>query len=477
MTKATDASEASGSTAASGREDDSGQALQAAFRTADEAVAWITGLMPVVGIRPGLERMRLLMERFGHPERRLKFIHVAGTNGKGSVCSFLTNVLRQCGYDVGTFTSPYLTAYSNRLQYNESDIPADTLLELANRLKPACDELALTEWGPPTMFEITTALALLYYATVAYPDYVVWETGLGGRLDVTNIVTPVVSVITNIGHDHMDLLGPTLADIAREKAGIIKPGVPAVTTETNPDTLAILLEKAQAGQSTLYRLGEQFHYETLSAAEDEQTIRFVSPFKRYERLTITLNGAHQRANAAAAIMALEVLRQYYALIVDEEDLAAGLRRTTWPGRLEMVLREPRILLDGAHNPEGMQTLAAALRDIYRYERLNVMMAMMPNKNHEHSLRHILPMVDTLIVTEPDFHKKMKAEDLAAIARQLRQQEGGPRDIVVEPDWRKALALLRESAGERVLSVVTGTLYLIADVRAWLLHGTKSDKGW
>lgn len=477
MMKATDAQAAPGSAADPGADSEAEQERQAAFRTAEEAVAWITGLMPVVGIRPGLGRMKLLMERFGHPERRLKFIHVAGTNGKGSVCAFLTSVLRQCGYDVGTFTSPYLTSYSNRLQYNGEDIPADTLVELVNRLKPACDELAETEWGPPTMFEITTALALLYYATEAYPDYVVWETGLGGRLDVTNIVTPVISVITNVGHDHMDLLGPTLADIAREKAGIIKPGVPVVTTETNPDTLAILEERAQAAQSTLYRLGEQFRYETLSAAEDEQTIRFASPFKRYESLTITLNGAHQRANAAAAIMALEVLRQYYALILDEDDLVAGLKSTTWPGRLEMVVRDPRVLLDGAHNPEGMQTLAASLRDIYRYERLNVMLAMMPNKNHEHSLRHILPMVDTLIVTEPDFHKKMKAGELADVARLLRQRDGGPQDIVVEPDWRKALALLRESADDRTLSVVTGTLYLIADVRAWLLHGTKSDKGW
>jgi len=450
---------------------------QGAFQTADEAIAWITGLMPVVGIRPGLERMRLLMERFDHPERRLKFIHVAGTNGKGSVCAFLTNVLRQCGYDVGTFTSPYLTAYTNRLQYNEEDIPADTLLLLANRLKPACDELAQTEWGPPTMFEITTALALLYYATVAYPDYVVWETGLGGRLDVTNIVTPVISVITNVGHDHMDILGPTLADIAREKAGIIKPGVPAVTTVTDPQILAILQEKAQAGQSTLYALGQQFRYETLSVAEDEQTISLASPFKRYDRLTIALNGAHQRTNAAAAVMALEVLRQYCALIMDEADLVAGLRAAAWPGRLEMVCREPRILLDGAHNPEGMEALAAALRDLYRYDRLNVMMAMMPNKNHEQSLRHILPMVDTLIVTEPDFHKKMNAEDLAGVAERLRQAGGGPRDIVVEPDWRRALDMLRGRAGDQALSVVTGTLYLIADVRSWLLHGTKSDKGW
>lgn len=447
------------------------------FRSAEEAIDWITGLMSVTGIRPGLERMRLLMERFGHPERRLKFVHVAGTNGKGSVCAYLTSVLRQCGYDVGTFTSPYLTSYSNRLQYNGEDIPDDTLLELTNRLKPVCDELALTEWGPPTMFEVTTALALLYYGTVAYPDYVVWETGLGGRLDVTNIVTPVVCVITNIGHDHMDLLGPTLEDVAREKAGIIKPGVPVVTTELRPETLAILQDKAERSRATLYRLGQQFQYTSLSMAEDEQTFTFTGPFRELSGLAITLNGAHQQTNAVAAIMALEVLRQYYALIMEDDDLAAGLRNTVWPGRLEMVSRNPRILLDGAHNPEGMEMLAAALRDIYRFERLHVLLAMMPNKNHEHSLRHILPMVDTLVITEPDFHKKTKAEQLAAVAQRLQSAGDGPREIIVEPDWHRALSILNDMADDSTLSVVTGTLYLIADVRAWLRYGTKSEKGW
>jgi dihydrofolate synthase/folylpolyglutamate synthase len=453
------------------------EADYASFHSVGEAVSWITGLMPVSGIRPGLERMRLLMERFGHPERRLKFVHVAGTNGKGSVCAFLTSVLRQCGYDVGTFTSPYLTSYANRLQYNGEDIPDDILLDLANRLKPVCDELAQSEFGAPTMFEVTTALALLYYGTVTYPDYVVWETGLGGRLDVTNIVNPVVCIITNIGHDHMDILGPTLEDVAREKAGIIKPGVPVVTTELRPESLAILQEKADQCRCTLYRLDRHFRYTPLSVAEDAQTFSFSGPFRELNGLAITLNGIHQQANAAAAIMALEVLRQYYALIMEDEDLATGLRNAVWPGRLEMVRRNPRILLDGAHNPEGMEMLATALRDVYRYGRLNVMLAMMPNKNHEQSLRHILPMVDTLIITEPDFHKKMKAEELAEVAGRVQAAVERPIEIIVEPDWHRALDLLCNKADDSTLSVVTGTLYLIADVRAWLRDGKKSEKGW
>jgi dihydrofolate synthase/folylpolyglutamate synthase len=459
--------------------EESNRKNQDVFGTAGEAMAWILSLTSF-GIRPGLDRIEKLMERFNHPHRRLKFIHVAGTNGKGSVCAFLTSVLRQSGYDVGTFTSPYLTSYANRLQYNGQDIDDDTLLRLVNRIKPAADQMAGEELGAPTMFEVTTALALLYYGTVTYPDYVVWETGLGGRLDVTNIVMPVVSVITNIGHDHMDILGSTLQEVAREKAGIIKPGVPVVTTETRPEMLAILNEKASAGPSSLYGLGGKFAYTALSSEQDLQTFSFSSPFRDIPSLAIRLSGAHQLTNAAAAVMTLEVLRQYYALIVEDADLLEGLNRTSWPGRLEMVSSEPRILLDGAHNPEGMEALAAALRDVYSFDRLNVILAMMPNKNHEQTLRHILPMVDTLVITEPDFHKKMDAGELAALASGLQQEYGRPREILVEPDWRRALDLLRnreEAASSGTLNVVTGTLYLIADIRAWLLHGTKSHKGW
>lgn len=455
--------------------------MSTAFQTAEEAMTWITDLKKI-GIRPGLERMQVFMEKFNHPERRLRFIHVAGTNGKGSVCAYLTSVLRKCGYDVGMFTSPYLSSYTNRLQYNGQDIEDKVLITLANKLKPVVDELAASELGSPTMFEVTTALALLYYGTIAFPDYVVWETGLGGRLDVTNIVSPVACVITNIGHDHMDILGPTLADVAREKSGIIKPGVPVISTVSQPEIKAIIRNTAVSKKATVYQLDEQFSFDVLSSAENEQYFGYRGPFRAISDLKITMNGVHQTTNAAAAVMALEVLRNYCALIVDEEALREGLQEASWPGRLEMISREPRILLDGAHNPEGMEALSAALRSIYTFDQLNVVMAMMPNKNHEHSLRHILPMIDTLIITEPDFHRKMDAAELASIAGKLSQELGGPQKIVVEPDLLQAMKTLCEislpsNEHPNPLGLVTGTLYLIADARSWLLRGTKTDKGW
>ncbi|CAM4194883.1 dihydrofolate synthase/folylpolyglutamate synthase [Paenibacillus endophyticus] len=454
------------------------QRLSEPLQSYKEAVDWINGLIPF-GIRPGLERIEKLMELLDNPHRRLKFIHIAGTNGKGSTCAFLTSVLLRAGYDVGTFTSPYITKFTNRFQYNGVDIDEETLLRLANELKPIVEELAETELGSPTMFEVSTALAILFYARVTYPDYVVWETGLGGRLDVTNIVQPVVTVITNIGHDHMDRLGNTIEAVASEKAGIIKAGIPVISAVEQPEAIEVIKRTATEKKSTLYLLGEQFHVETLSARENEQTFRFNNLFRSIEPLTITLNGAHQRTNAAVAVMTLEVLRQYNALVVEDEVLGEGLKAAAWPGRLEMLSEQPRLLIDGAHNPEGAQALVEALKNTYQYDRLHLMMGMLENKNHQDVLKHILPIVDTLILTEPDFRMKKDAAALADLVQEMRQQlpEEHAFELVVEQNWQAALQKLQQLTGETDLGVVTGTLYLIADVRSRILYNSDSEKGW
>ncbi|NOU64674.1 bifunctional folylpolyglutamate synthase/dihydrofolate synthase [Paenibacillus sp. LMG 31461] len=447
------------------------------FQSAQEAIDWIVGRMEKLGMKPGLQRMHLLMEKLGNPERRMKFIHVAGTNGKGSTCAYLASVLQACGYDVGTFTSPYLVRYTNRIQVNGADIEDDVLLRLVNEMKPIVDEIAATEVGPPTMFEISTALAILYFGKVAYPDYVVWETGLGGRLDSTNIVNPIVTVITNVGHDHMDILGDTLELVAAEKAGIIKAGVPVITAVEPAAIWSVIDQTAKAKKATLYSLGDQFNLTEVNSELDHQSFQFNGPFRPIPNLSITLNGEHQLKNAAVAVMTLEVLRQYYATIVEDVDLQKGLVGTKWPGRLEMVSQEPRILIDGAHNPEGAATLAAALQNVYSYKKLHMMIGMLATKNHTGYLRHILPLVDTLIITEANFHKKGDASLLADIASGLLQEMNLEVDIVVERDWKQALTLLTNRTEQDDLAVVSGTLYLISDVRSWITYQTDSEKGW
>lgn len=457
-------------------EDQIGTEHKAPLTTYKEAVNWINGLIPF-GIRPGLSRMEAMMEQLGQPHRRLKFIHVAGTNGKGSTCAFLTKVLLETGYSVGTFTSPYITKFTNRFQYNGDDIPEETLLDLTNRLRPIVESIAQTELGSPTMFEVSTALAILYYAQVCVPDVVVWETGLGGRLDVTNIVNPVVSVITNVGMDHTDILGDTLQLIATEKAGIIKPGVPVVSCATQPEVVEVIRAAAKRTNSTLYLANEQFTYERKEYESGMQSFHYAGPFRSID-VEIGMKGDHQIANAAGAMMVLEVLRQYMAFVMDDEAILRGFRNTTWAGRLEEVGTSPRIVLDGAHNPEGAETLAKSLPQYYEYRSLNLMMGMLSNKHHESYFKHILPIVDTLILTEPDFRKKMDVDKLLEIVEQLRPKYGKPNlQIIVEPDWRIALEKLKLRTEAEDLGVVSGTLYLIADVRGSLLNRSDSEKGW
>lgn len=275
----------------------------------------------------------------------------------------MTSVLLQAGYDVGTFTSPYITKFTNRFQYNGEDIPEETLLKLSNRLLPLVKEMASTPLGSPTMFEVSTALALLYYAEECYPDIVVWETGLGGRMDVTNIVTPVVSVITNIGMDHTDILGDTVEQIAHEKAGIIKPGVPVVTCAVQPEAVKVIQERAKRLRSTVYLAGDQFSYQRLESSKDGQTLQFSGPFRDLN-IHIRMQGVYQCDNAVAALMSLELLRQYMAFMLDEDDIKLGFENAFWAGRFEKVSDNPLIVLDGAHNPEGAESLAKSIIDGY-----------------------------------------------------------------------------------------------------------------
>lgn len=447
------------------------------FQTAKEAVDWLVRYIPLAGIKPGLERMEKLMELLDYPHRRLKFIHVAGTNGKGSVCAYLSEVIRQCGYDVGTFTSPYIESYNERIRINGQNISDEDLLQVINKIKPVVDQVA-AEYGQPSMFEISTVAAIEYFARMAYPDFVVWETGLGGRLDSTNIVTPLVSVITNIGYDHMDYLGETLEQIAAEKAGIIKSGVPVVSAVKQPEVVDVIERKAKEKNSKLYLLGREFRYDTVSSKEDEQTFHFRGLFRDIPDVKISLNGLHQIENASVTLMTIEVLRQYYAFIVDDEDLYLAMKRTQWAGRLEMISAKPRILIDGAHNPEGAESLAKTLKETYSFKNLHFVMGMLDNKNHSGYFRHILPIVDTLILTEPDWHKKASAESLAGLARTMLQEHGrSDVEVIVEPDWRAALERAKGLAEEDDLTVVSGTLYLIGDVRSWIKHKSDSEKGW
>jgi len=430
------------------------------LKTKEEAIEWIHSLK-TLGIKPGLERMEWMLERLGHPEHRLRYIHVAGTNGKGSTVNYMYQVLRKSGYNVATFTSPYLIDFTNRIQVNQEDISADDLVEITNKLMPLYQELAETELGAPTEFEIVTMIAILYYATKAYPDIVLWETGLGGRLDSTNVIIPIVSVITNIGYDHMNLLGNNLKDIAKEKAGIIKPGAPVVTSVENEDAINVIQEVAKQKRCSIYQINEQYHVNVNNMDQTGSEFDFIGPFLTIPNVKLTMKGPHQVKNAAAAIMALEILRQYYAFMIDEDAVYNGLERAFWAGRFEVLADEPMVVVDGAHNPEGAKSLSDTI-SLFTPKRVIMVTGILQDKAIKEFYQAILQVADELIVTQPDFERAATVE---AVEDAILQVDAN-RKITKIPDWQKAVDHALELASKDDLVVISGSLYMISDVRRY-----------
>lgn len=433
------------------------------FTTAEQVMEWMECTC-TRGMKPGLERMEKMLEHLNHPERRLKFIHVAGTNGKGSTAAMISSVLREAGYPTGLFISPYVTHWSERIQMDGTPISEASFVHWANHLRPMMEEMAETEPGAPSPFEFWTILAICYYAYEASPWFIVWETGLGGRLDSTNVVYPLVSVITQIGFDHKEWLGESIAEIAREKAGIIKAGVPVVCGSEDPEALTVIAEQANQKNSRLYQINRDFAIEAAEVTLDHQIFHFSNVYRVIEDLEITLVGEHQLRNAAVALMTLEILRQNYATILELEQIKQGLKKAFWPGRLEKVSEKPLTILDGAHNPDGVHSLATAIQQLYTYDRLILLIAMMKDKEVSCILQPLLSLADVVITTQvQDQPRSMSGEELANLVREQRP------DLTVQavPSAAEGLALMKEQATKNDLLLITGSLFLVSEVRPLL----------
>lgn len=436
---------------------------QSPFMTADDVFRWMERTC-APGMKPGLERMNWVLKRLGHPERRLKWIHVAGTNGKGSTGAMIAQVLRQAGYTTGMFSSPHIMNWNERVQLDGQPIEEEVFVRWANHLKPLIEEVSQSEVGRPTPFEFWTLLAILYFAREAVPWFVVWEAGLGGKFDSTNVVYPLVSVITNVSREHTKVLGDSISAIASEKAGIIKPGVPVVTGCEAEEAYKVLAEEAQRKKSHLYQLHRDFHVELLHGTEEGQTIRFSSPFSKLDDLSLSLVGPHQVKNAAVALMTLEVLRQFYATVLEEEDIRAGISATHWPGRLEKMGSSPHIVLDGAHNPAGARALAEAIPKLFTYRRLHLLLSILEDKEAEGILDSLLPLADRVIVTKVDHPRYRPVEKLINMI-----QERSP-DLPVQAldSAIGGLEQLQQEATSEDLILVTGSLFLVSEIRQHLL---------
>jgi dihydrofolate synthase/folylpolyglutamate synthase len=400
--------------------------------------------LQLFGIKLGLSSTEALLGRLGNPEKGLKFIHLAGTNGKGSTAAMVATALKEAGLKVGFYSSPHLVSFRERFLINGRMPLKEHLAPYMARVREVADEIE-----PPTFFEFTTALALLFFAQEGV-DLAVMETGLGGRLDATNIIRPLASLITNISLEHTQYLGSTIEEIAAEKAGIIKPHTPVATQELDPRAAGVVETRAREVEAPLFRLGQEFKVIDRGTGFDYQGLAW-----NLEGLKTGPGGDFQKLNAGLALAGLELLGRS-ELKVGPEAARRGLAQAAWPGRFQIVGRRPLTILDGAHNPQACQTLAQALQTIPR-ERLILVLGLMSDKDHRAVLKTLGPLADLLILTRPAYERSAQPRDLASQAREI-----GLRPVV-EPELGPALDRAKASAGEDDLVLITGSLFLAGEV--------------
>jgi len=396
-----------------------------------------------------LDRVERVLAMFGHPERSFPAFHIAGTNGKGSTAAMLHRILSLEGYRAALYTSPHVVSFTERIRVGEEEISRDEVVELAGSLKAR-----LAREGPSlTFFEFVTVMAFIYFAA-RKADVAAVEVGLGGRLDATNVAMPEVSIITTISKDHEAYLGSDLCSIAREKGGIIKRGVPMVCGSLSPEVAEVLRGMAEAKGSVHYFLGRDFSWTVKQGGLfDYKGLQW-----RLPDLSVALRGRHQRANAALALGSLEVARQKFP--VRERSVREGLSTVFWPGRFELLGQRPPVILDGAHNGEGIKALVAEVRDYAPGKRVKILFAAMEDKDWTSMLRELSAVASEVVLTRVPMER---SADPRILARALASDM--PVRIMEGP--LEALRFLLHRSGPGDVVLVAGSLYLLGEVRPFL----------
>ncbi|MFN2745056.1 MULTISPECIES: bifunctional folylpolyglutamate synthase/dihydrofolate synthase [Bacillus] len=429
------------------------------FKTFSEALSWINGRLKF-GVKPGLQRMEWLLNELDHPEKKLKAIHVAGTNGKGSTVAYIRSVLNEAGYSAGTFTSPYIITFNERISVDGIPISDEEWTALFNEVYPLVLELEKTDLGAATEFEIITACAFLYFAKYRKTDFVIFEAGLGGRLDSTNVVEPLVTVITSIGHDHTAILGETLEEIAREKAGIIKHGVPVLTAVHQPEAAEVIKRRAMVKEALYLSLHEHCERYDERSLPDGELFSLITPQKRYEQVETGLIGTHQRQNAALAILAAEWLTAVQQANISRQALYSGIKKAAWAGRFEKVLDKPLTFIDGAHNKEGVSRLSETVLGRFGERNIHVCFSALKDKPYQDMIRIIEAFASSIHFASFDFPRAESAQKL------FEQSRAGHKTY--DESIGSVLDFIHEkTADEKAVVVITGSLYFISEVRSLL----------
>lgn len=407
------------------------------------------------GSRLGLTSIGNLLENLGNPQDGLRYIHIAGTNGKGSTSAYLATCIRAAGYSVGLFTSPFLERFNERIKLNGKDIPDETIGRLTERIELAANKMVGEGMEHPTTFEIVTALAFLYYEEEK-PDYVVLEVGLGGRFDSTNIIKDALaSVITTIDFDHINELGDTLAKIAYQKAGIIKKDGLVISYPQEETVVEVLEDVSKDMKAEL--IFSMLDIDIIEETDNGSEFNYEYRDNKLEGLKTSMIGEYQVYNASLAITTILALREKGLIYIDDKQIYDGILDTKWNGRLEVLKRDPIFLIDGAHNLQGMENLSEAL-ELFDYRKLILGISILKDKDIDNMLKVIVPLADTVIATEANIPRKLLAEEIKEKAR------GYAREVIIEKDIKKAILKAIEIADKDDMIVFGGSLYLIGEVR-------------
>lgn len=425
-----------------------------------EAIQFLYDLR-LFGAKFGLENTFKLAALAGNPQEELRFIHVAGTNGKGSTCAMLESIYRAAGLRVGLFTSPHLVSFRERIQVNRQMISENELVRLVKEMQPLLEKSSAD--CHPTFFEVVTIIALKFFAEQKC-DLVIWETGLGGRFDATNIVTPIASVITNIALDHQQWLGNTIEKIASEKAGIIKPNVPVLTAASEMDALRVIENVAKERNAPLTKAGQAARLANVNATESPAVLTATS-----EMSALNLLGEHQKQNAALALAVVKILQGQ--IRVSSTAIQQGLSSVNWPGRLQLIIQpSQKILLDGAHNEAGVHTLAEALSQMLSGRKAAMILGILQDKDWRSMCEILLPLAKKVVFVPVQSERTASPHDLANVCRQINPS------VWVAECSSLADAFIRFR--DEPFVVVAGSLYLVGEALELLgqTAGAPSERG-
>ena len=402
------------------------------------------------GRRPQLERMRWLLKQAGNPQTHFPTVHIVGTNGKGSTTSYLQNILTKSGYQVGTFTSPYITRFNERISINGTEIPDKDLISLVAKAQVILNDLEEhTNFGRPTEFELVTLLMFLYF-DLKQVDMAIIEAGIGGRLDSTNVLSPELVICTSIGFDHTETLGDSLLDIANHKAGVMRENTPILLGRVSAEVEHFFNQKSHDLQAPLAIIDREIQL----LSKEDQTIQISYDHWESPNLKLPMLGQHQENNAGLAVTAAHILAQTFSKITDKS-IQEGIEETHWPGRSEWIGNN--IYLDGAHNPQGIASLKQVLKDNFANRRVHILFAGLRRKPLADLLEELKDY--DITVTSFDFFEALPLDDY-------------PKDFKRAADYRDWLAQA-ESANSDDLFVVTGSLYFISEVRNYLINERKA----